>query len=330
MPDIASVADGVIATVKAYVDRQIKALPKPVNGKDADIADLIPRMEAEIAKRVEALPDPAVALVPFIDERVADAVAAIEKPQGVTVEQVMPALLDALSEAVATLPKPENGKDADPEVIRQIIAEALAEIPKPEDGKSFTAEDARPVIAELVAAAVSALPPPADGKDATPEQVEDAVIKSMSSPTPPALIVDWLEAKSAAWALDFERRAQATLERAADRIPKPADGMDGFSLDDLSIEDDGNGRVTLRFHRGDLVKSHTVRLPRFSDKGVFRDGDDYEAGDGVTWAGSYWIAQKDSPEGKPGDGDSWRLAVKRGRDGKDGRMLSPNTEPVKL
>lgn len=62
-----------------------------------------------------------------------------------------------------------------------------------------------------------------------------------------------------------------------------------------------------------------VRYPGPLDKGVFREGDVYERGDGVTFGGSWWIAQKDAPDGKPGLSADWRLAVKRGRDGKDAK-----------
>lgn len=47
-------------------------------------------------------------------------------------------------------------------------------------------------------------------------------------------------------------------------------------------------------------------------------GGSYEQGDGVTFAGSFWIAQKDTSS-KPGESSDWRLAVKRGQDGRDGR-----------
>jgi hypothetical protein len=55
------------------------------------------------------------------------------------------------------------------------------------------------------------------------------------------------------------------------------------------------------------------------DRGVFKDGTEYDKGDGVTWGGSFWIAQRDT-QSKPdaGNGD-WRLAVKKGRDGKDAK-----------
>lgn len=52
------------------------------------------------------------------------------------------------------------------------------------------------------------------------------------------------------------------------------------------------------------------------DCGVWRQRE-YPAGSGVTWAGSFFIAQRDTtPEEKPELSDAWRLAVKRGRDGK--------------
>ncbi len=55
------------------------------------------------------------------------------------------------------------------------------------------------------------------------------------------------------------------------------------------------------------------------DAGVYQAGKkDYEAGDGVTYGGSWWIAQMDRPSEAPGKVEGeWRLAVKRGRDGKD-------------
>lgn len=61
------------------------------------------------------------------------------------------------------------------------------------------------------------------------------------------------------------------------------------------------------------------RIPVVDDKGVYRTEAEYMKGDGVTWAGSWWIAQVDKPTDKPGISEQWRLAVKRGRDGKDSK-----------
>jgi hypothetical protein len=65
------------------------------------------------------------------------------------------------------------------------------------------------------------------------------------------------------------------------------------------------------------VKEFPIVLPIVVDRGVFKPGTTYEKGDGITWGGSFWIAQR-STEAKPEVDDSWRLSVKRGRDGKDG------------
>lgn len=134
-----------------------------------------------------------------------------------------------------------------------------------------------------------------------------------------------VEGKVAAWALDFERRAQGVLERAIDRVPKPADGKDGrdgsdgIGFDDLTVEHDGERGIVLRFARGSEVKEFPMSFPVTIDRGVYKDDSAYQRGDAVTWGGSLWIAQKDAPDSKPGMGDGWRLAVKKGRDGKDGK-----------
>lgn len=131
--------------------------------------------------------------------------------------------------------------------------------------------------------------------------------------------------------LDIERRATDTLQRAVDKMPVPKDGRDGrdgidgkdgrdaLDLDDLSVEHDGDGAVTLKFERGDVRKEATIQLPSLVDRGVWREGEAYLRGNGVTFGGSFWIAQRDGVTEKPGDGDGFRLAVKKGRDGRDGR-----------
>jgi integrin beta 3 len=94
------------------------------------------------------------------------------------------------------------------------------------------------------------------------------------------------------------------------------DGVDGLGFDDLTFEHDGERGFTLRFVQGDRTKEFAFEVPVVLDRGVWKEGAAYAKGDAVTWAGSLWIAQKDT-DSKPEGGDGWRLAVKRGRDGKD-------------
>jgi integrin beta 3 len=128
-----------------------------------------------------------------------------------------------------------------------------------------------------------------------------------------------------------------TIQRAIDRIPLPRDGRDGIDgkdgrdaleLDEFDIEHDGAGLVTFRLVRGELRKEYTIQLPMLTDCGVYKPESAYLRGNGVSFGGSFWIAQKDDP-GKPGEGEGWRLAVKKGRDGRDGER-GEKGEPGKV
>ncbi|WP_136685692.1 hypothetical protein [Falsirhodobacter xinxiangensis] len=94
-----------------------------------------------------------------------------------------------------------------------------------------------------------------------------------------------------------------------------ANGRDGLGFEDMEFDTDAHGRVVAKFVRGDLVK--TVRLPGITDMGVHRADGEYLKGDAVSYGGSLWIAQEDGPEGRPDTGKGWRMAVKKGRDGRD-------------
>lgn len=98
------------------------------------------------------------------------------------------------------------------------------------------------------------------------------------------------------------------------------DGRDGFRLEDFGarvLEDDRT--IELTFNSGEHQHIATLKWPTVIDRGVFKEGQAYDAGDAVSWGGSLWIAQRDTSS-KPDTADSgWRLAVKRGRDGKDAK-----------
>ena len=154
-----------------------------------------------------------------------------------------------------------------------------------------------------------------DGKSFTVEDVEPIIERAM-------------EQKVDSWALQFERRAQDVLQKALDRIPLPKDGKDGvdgnpgadgMGFDDLAIEYDGERCISISLQKDGREIHKYLHLPIVIDRGVFKTEQKYQQGDGVTWAGSYWIAQASEPEGTPGSSDGWRLAVKKGRDGRHGR-----------
>jgi hypothetical protein len=68
-------------------------------------------------------------------------------------------------------------------------------------------------------------------------------------------------------------------------------------------------------------------VPYVRDMGVWGEGRSYLKGDGVTWGGSFWIAQDDTADKPEASAKSWRLAVKRGRDGKDFAGPQPAAPP---
>ena len=89
-----------------------------------------------------------------------------------------------------------------------------------------------------------------------------------------------------------------------------------------------DGGRTLRWAIGDTV--HEIKTAIVLDAGVWKEGASYVAGDGVTLGGSFFIAQT-ATTAKPGKSDDWRLAVKRGSDGRDFRPDEKHTlEPLRF
>lgn len=139
-------------------------------------------------------------------------------------------------------------------------------------------------------------------------------------------IRDMFLAEQSKWALEFERRAQDTLQRAVDRIPAPKDGRDGrdaFDLEDIQVGlADDDRTLILAFVRGEQRVERSIILHHPIYRGIYKAGEKYTRGDTVTWGGSTWIATRDT-DAKPETDDSWKLSVKRGRDGKDGAKGDP-------
>lgn len=104
-------------------------------------------------------------------------------------------------------------------------------------------------------------------------------------------------------------------QKGADGI----DGQDGLGFDDITVEYDGERTFSLAFHRGDRKKTFgAFTLPLTIYRGVWEEGT-YQRGDQVTWNGSQFHALKETTA-KPETSPDWRLCVKRGRDGRDGKL----------
>lgn len=63
------------------------------------------------------------------------------------------------------------------------------------------------------------------------------------------------------------------------------------------------------------VVEKKIAMPVMIYRGIWREAE-YQRGDTTTWAGSLWHCEKPTKE-KPGTGPDWRLAAKRGADGKN-------------
>lgn len=204
--------------------------------------------------------------------------------------------------------------------IPALVQRAVDALPRPQDGRSVTLADVEPLLRSMV----DALPPPQDGKSVTVDEVVEAIMPRLE---------DRIEASIAKAALDFERRAQGVLERAIAAIPKPKDGRDGLDLRHFKAEQVDERTVTLTLSDGERTEHVHLTFPVVIDRGVFSetgkpDGGLYEKGDGVTFGGSFWIAQIDDPQGVPGMSKDWRLAVKKGRDGKSVAKLPGREGPT--
>jgi hypothetical protein len=98
-----------------------------------------------------------------------------------------------------------------------------------------------------------------------------------------------------------------------------APGDDGLGFDDLTVEHDGERLITVKVTNGVRTKAFPITIPAMIYREVYRAETAYAKGDCVSFGGSIWTALRDTAE-KPGNGcKDWRLSVKHGRDGRDGR-----------
>lgn len=348
--DIAPLVKAVATVIREHVSKAFRALVERLDGVEAKIAALpVPKdgrnafevavslgYEGSVHDWLQSLEGKAGKSVTLDDIRplIADAVKEIPIPEdgkSVTLDEISP----LISEAVAQLPRPKDGTSVTAEEIiplvmpsleskaREIARQAVAELPKPKDGESVTLDDIRPIVHQ----AFDAIPRPKDGTSVTVDEVRpiiDDFLKSIPLPqngksvTVDDVLPHFHQAFDR-WALDFERRAQDIHTRLLSTFEKPKDGTDGedgLGFDDMRVEHDGERAFTFIHERGERRKEFTFTVPVVLERGVYKADRSYERGDAVTADGSYWIAQKDGPSGKPGQSPDWRLAVKKGRDGK--------------
>ena len=232
-----------------------------------------------------------------------------------------------LADAVASIPAPKIPELPD---IGAMVSEAVAALPLPQDGKSVTPEDVRPLLQELVTAAVGEIPVPRDGKDYDPAvlklAVDDAVADAVAALPPAQDGRDALHLEIQPFideGKSYTRGSYATHKGGLWRAYEKTHGMrgwecivDGVSDVDISMNGQRNFIVTVNRASGTSEKK-SFDIPTMVYRGVFKSGDEYLPGDTVTWGGSIWHCDEQTQD-KPGETGSkgWTLAAKRGRDGR--------------
>lgn len=326
------------AQAKALAPIMAQLVRQAEDGLRKEFADQIQERDQRIADLEKSLADAKVDEASIVEKLN----QAIPKPKD-GADADMEALRAHLDGLVKAIPAPKDGDsvtidDVAP-FIREELAKAVSEIPAPKDGESVTPEDVRPMLADMVEQAVKALPAAQPGKDADMDALKSHLGELVKGVEPaPAPSVDEIaaafERRFSDLTLSWERQARDTFEKAADRMPTPKNGQDALPLEsfDLALCEDGR-TVTVKMQAGEAVIEKSVRIAAVIDRGIFGKDKTFQQGDGVTFGGCYWIAQKDAPEGVPGGSDDWRLAVKKGRDGKDLRDNASQrnpSDPVKI
>lgn len=150
------------AVIAAMVKEAVDALPLPRDGKDAEpVSDQ--QIAVQVARHLEANPVPAGRDADQVDlEALADLVVdkMLASPRLLTLVDL--ATADAVSKHFEANPV-QHGRDADPAVIDLAVKAAVAALPAPKDGR-----DADPVTDEQLAAQVAkhlAANPPQAGAD---------------------------------------------------------------------------------------------------------------------------------------------------------------------
>jgi hypothetical protein len=290
--DVAAKSGDMLRTlVQEVVTAAVGALPTPQDGTSVTVEEVEPLIAERVAAAVSALP-PA------------------KDGASVTVADVQPLITEAVAAASADVRAMVDQRLK--EMVDEAVAVAVGALPTPKDGHSVTVEDLRPVIVGEVTKAIDARPKPKDGIGIVGVFVDrdGHLIQTMSdgSTKDVGLVVG----------RDVDMGAvNALVVKTLDAWPKPTNGKDGLGFDDLEALYDEHGRLSLKFQRGDQVK--TFRVPGHVYREIYVATESYEQGDSVTLAGSTFIAQKSGVLGKPGECDDWKLSVKRGRDGKHGR-----------
>jgi hypothetical protein len=306
----------LVAEVRGYIDRTIA----PILAENKALIERIAQLEArELPAAVKG--DPGEVDMIEVRRLIMEAVRELppaEKgaPGVVDMDEVAQLVVDA----VAQLPPAEKGEPGivDMDLVADLVAAEVAKLPPAEKGEPGIVD--MDAVARMVADEVAKLPPAEKGEpgavdmDAVAKLIADEVAK-----LPPAEKGE--PGVGLAGAL-IDRDGTLTLTLSnGEMVPLGLvvgkDGEPGLGFEEFDTHYDGERHLKLIWSRDGLEYIHHLHLPIPIYRGVWQDGQDYERGDTVTWGGSLWHCDAEKSAKKPDGGTDWRLAAKRGRDGKD-------------
>ena len=320
---VADVAPLILAEVKNAVAVAVAALPPPLagergqDGTSVTAEDVRPWLQAEVRQAVGALP-------PAQNGR--DGLS-------VTLAEVVPLVTAEVQRAVAAIPSAppgpagKDGASVTLDDVAPLVAKAVALIPRPADGQhgkdgaSVTVDDVRPLLRAEVKDAVAALPPPQAGRDgigvvgALIDRDGRLILTTSDGATKDCGVVVGAPGRN----VDPADVAElVTKELAAWPRPKDGkDGADGLGFDGADLVFDEATGYAFTVTAGERSKSWPVPWPDY--RGVWKYGA-YQKGWSCTKDGNLFIALEPTGAGdQPGQSPKWRLAVRRGQDGKDAK-----------
>lgn len=314
------------ASIRNFINEEVAKIPPPKNGKDAEPVD-VDSIEARLIQTVHA---ECAHVNGLIKDEIAAAVQALPPPPKgdpgkdgiVPTDKIVSEIDYQITQRIAAIPAPKDGKDAvvDYELLKRHLMDevqrAVSEIPKPKDGESIHPDTVRLMVIDEVKKEFATIPPPKPpekgepGRDALTLEPTDGIDFDRSY-----IVGQWATHNGGLWRCIDGKNWKCMV-----------DGHSG-------VEEVYDGERTIKtVHR--FASGKTQEFMRTTkeviDRGVYKVGNEYERGDGVSKSGSFWICQVDKTSAVPGDSSDWRLAVKAGRDAKPLPPPPGPSKPIKL
>lgn len=304
----------------------------------ADLASVVKSIAPVIREYVAASIGSVVDRLKGLEERVALVKEGPPGPPGERGESVMG----------PTGPEGAPGKDAQPVDVDLLVQRVAALVPVPnhgadgkdgKDGQSVSLTDVEPMVQAEVMRAVAALPPAKDGENG--KDVDSVLVQAFMDDlkafrfevmnlktVTPSFVIDDEGDLLQATGTEFKRIGRVRGKDGTDgsgEDGKPGqagrDGVDGVGFDDFDEEIEDGGRfIVHRYRQGERVKEFRHQMATQIYRGIWEPERTYEPGDNVTFGSSQWncIAATTAKPGESADASrAWRLAVKKGRDGRD-------------